>query len=500
MAGDFQSEFWHGVPERASWSVLQSRSMFDEMQAWEQRGLVDEIERHEKAVDGERHVRKNCTIRWHATHWENCPSQCYGNQVRSGVAVRKSDASEAAGSSEMPVPTVIGTGFAGVKRSQDEAEVCDEVLRRWCGSCWSLWKVLRTARCIAQWCLGWSWWEVRRCMTKTCARWNQPRWTWGKLFCMRRKLLRAMERSLRRKWVSRIWTRRHWRRNNFASFTGIWVNFGQNRVGAGWLKRLSIPAKIAWPIMVNILSVWCHIESWSWCLMLWASQRCRDTWRLPSTWRCWLRERFLQIWSLSRAGRRRRKKKIWDLNGNKYQQTVWFWWKVWTLAMWNKLQLVGDCWPERVGCDLLCKLWILQTFGLPCKQPFGWHWSTCAHWMWKDNIAIVMMEPWWAQTMTFGSGSGWWNDICVELNCVLAGRSVCLCFYRLFAFLDLTAFRRGGLMHWGRGRVIDTQATWDITFAQWCVVKIEFADWPLRHVVDGRFVLDRQVATSKIDM
>ena len=39
MAGDFQSEFWHGVPERASWSVLQSRSMFDEMQVWEQRGL-----------------------------------------------------------------------------------------------------------------------------------------------------------------------------------------------------------------------------------------------------------------------------------------------------------------------------------------------------------------------------------------------------------------------------------------------------------------------------
>ena len=32
------------------------------------------------------------------------------------------------------------------------------------------------------------------------------------------------------------------------------------------------------------------------------------------------------------------------------------------------------------------------------------------------------------------------------------------------------------------------------------IVKIEFADWPLRHVVDGRFLLDRQVATSKIDM
>ena len=72
-------------------------------------------------------------------------------------------------------------------------------LRTWRGGCWGLWRVLRTARCIAHWCLGWSWWEVRHCMTKTCARWNQPLWTWGKLFWMRRKLLRAMERSLRQK-------------------------------------------------------------------------------------------------------------------------------------------------------------------------------------------------------------------------------------------------------------------------------------------------------------
>ena len=127
MAGAFQSEFWHGVPERASGSALQSRSMFDEMQDWEKRGLVDEIERHEKAVDGERHVRKNCTIRWRATHWDNCPSQCEGNEVRSGAAVRKMDAAEASGSSEMRVPTVVGTAFAGVKRPQDGAEVCEEL-------------------------------------------------------------------------------------------------------------------------------------------------------------------------------------------------------------------------------------------------------------------------------------------------------------------------------------------------------------------------------------
>ena len=43
------------------------------------------------------------------------------------MAVRESDVAEAAGSSEMPVRIVIGIGFAGVKRLQDEAEVCDEL-------------------------------------------------------------------------------------------------------------------------------------------------------------------------------------------------------------------------------------------------------------------------------------------------------------------------------------------------------------------------------------
>ena len=127
MAGEFQSEFWHGVPEQASWSELRSRSMFDGMQLWEQLGLIDEIKKHKKAVDGEQHVRKNCTIRWHATHWDNCPSKCEGNEVRSGVAVRNMDAAQASGSSEMRVPIVVGSAFAGVKRPQDGAEVCEEL-------------------------------------------------------------------------------------------------------------------------------------------------------------------------------------------------------------------------------------------------------------------------------------------------------------------------------------------------------------------------------------
>ena len=37
---------------------------------------------------------------------DKVPSQCHGNQVHSEVAVRKSDAAEAAGSSEMAVPTI----------------------------------------------------------------------------------------------------------------------------------------------------------------------------------------------------------------------------------------------------------------------------------------------------------------------------------------------------------------------------------------------------------
>ena len=119
MAGEFQSEFWHGVPERASWSELRSRSMFDGMQLWEQLGLIDEINKHKKAVDGEH--------RWHATHWDDCPSKCEGHEVRSGVAVRNMDAAQASGSSEMRVPIVVGNAFAGVKRPQDGAEVCEEL-------------------------------------------------------------------------------------------------------------------------------------------------------------------------------------------------------------------------------------------------------------------------------------------------------------------------------------------------------------------------------------
>ena len=38
MAGEFQSEFWHGVPERSSWKDLRTLPLYDAMQAWEKDG------------------------------------------------------------------------------------------------------------------------------------------------------------------------------------------------------------------------------------------------------------------------------------------------------------------------------------------------------------------------------------------------------------------------------------------------------------------------------
>ena len=73
MAGDFQSEFVHGVPTRSSWSHLRNLPMFTGMNQWEKLGLDKEIELHETAVPGAQHVRMNCTIRWHSTHNPQCP-------------------------------------------------------------------------------------------------------------------------------------------------------------------------------------------------------------------------------------------------------------------------------------------------------------------------------------------------------------------------------------------------------------------------------------------
>ena len=74
MSGKFQSEFWHGVPERSIWSGLKSLPMYNEMQDWEKRGLDFEVASHEAAQSADKQVRMNCTLRWHTRHWRGCPN------------------------------------------------------------------------------------------------------------------------------------------------------------------------------------------------------------------------------------------------------------------------------------------------------------------------------------------------------------------------------------------------------------------------------------------
>ena len=83
MAGDFQSEFVHGVPPRSSWSQLKNLPMFTGMKEWEKVGLDREIHMHETAVPGAQHVRMNCTIRWHDTHTHTwMPDACWSRDHR----------------------------------------------------------------------------------------------------------------------------------------------------------------------------------------------------------------------------------------------------------------------------------------------------------------------------------------------------------------------------------------------------------------------------------
>eukprot|EP00435_Cladocopium_sp_Y103_P076065 s23_g75.t1 len=73
MAGKFQTEFLHGVPERERWRSLCDGPIFSGMQAWEQQGMREEVELHRPCQGTGRHLRYNCTLRWHDTHWVGCP-------------------------------------------------------------------------------------------------------------------------------------------------------------------------------------------------------------------------------------------------------------------------------------------------------------------------------------------------------------------------------------------------------------------------------------------
>ena len=96
MAGDFQAEFCHGVPARSTWKDLKSLPMFTAMQEWEKVGLQQEIALHEGAEPEAKHVRMNCTVRWHSTHWAGCPvrgQEGHGTQPVSTGAVQTSSSS-----------------------------------------------------------------------------------------------------------------------------------------------------------------------------------------------------------------------------------------------------------------------------------------------------------------------------------------------------------------------------------------------------------------------
>ena len=100
MAGDFQAEFCHGVPARSTWKDLKSLPMFATMQEWEKVGLQQEIALHEGAEPEAKHVRMNCTVRWHSTHWAGCPvrgQEGHGTQPVSTGAVQTSSSSLAPG-------------------------------------------------------------------------------------------------------------------------------------------------------------------------------------------------------------------------------------------------------------------------------------------------------------------------------------------------------------------------------------------------------------------
>ena len=100
MAGDFQAEFQHAVPPRQKWKNLSLLPMYMSMQDWEKAGVQHEIALHEGAAPEAKHVRMNCTIRWHDTHWKGCPMETtdgHGTQPVSTGAVQRPSA-EAAGS------------------------------------------------------------------------------------------------------------------------------------------------------------------------------------------------------------------------------------------------------------------------------------------------------------------------------------------------------------------------------------------------------------------
>ena len=137
MAGEFQAEFWHGVPARSTWKELESLSMFNSMQDWEKAGLRHEIDLHEGAAPRAKHVRMNCTVRWHNTHWPGCPvrgQEGHGTQPVLTGAVQTSSSSLARGKDpwlEEEVPSVSAENAARTHGTQPVVTGAVRVLQAW---------------------------------------------------------------------------------------------------------------------------------------------------------------------------------------------------------------------------------------------------------------------------------------------------------------------------------------------------------------------------------
>ena len=111
-----------------------------------------EVESHEAARSSDQHVRMNCTIRWHTTHWEKCPNHVHWTQPVLTGAVRTLDdradkqvasvsmvatsATSAYGTQPVFTGAVQGaaeangardTVFVGMKRLSSEADMCPSV-------------------------------------------------------------------------------------------------------------------------------------------------------------------------------------------------------------------------------------------------------------------------------------------------------------------------------------------------------------------------------------
>ena len=133
MAGDFQAEFLHGVPARQTWKNLCLLPIYQSMKDWEKVGVQTEIALHEDAVPPAQHVRMNCTIRWHKTHWKHCPMETRhgdgtqpvvtGTVQRSSAEAAGSGSAEAAASAQRTQPVLTGAVRALAASGVDDRQV-----------------------------------------------------------------------------------------------------------------------------------------------------------------------------------------------------------------------------------------------------------------------------------------------------------------------------------------------------------------------------------------